>query len=149
MEYPELDCPSALTGGSDLWDTPAGQIVAAEFFAPSSTTSYTLTADAGSFAAAGQAANTLRGLKVAADPGAYSLIGQAASTLYGRKVAADAGAFSAAGGDTEYRQYQFYPGNAFADFAINGAAIHDVADANKTLSVDSGTYAATCGNVSL
>lgn len=89
---------------------------------------YTMPSDSGSFQATGSAAGSVQGIRL---------------------LKADAGAFYSAGGDTEYRQYQFYPGNAFADFAINGAAIHDVADANKTLSVDSGTYAATGGAVTL
>ena len=92
---------------------------------------YTMPSASGSFQATGSDAGLLSTRKADASHGAFALTG------------------SAAGGDTEYRQYQFYPGNAFADFAINGAAIHDVADANKTLSVDAGTYAATGGNVTL
>ena len=105
---------------------------------------YTMPSASGSFQATGSAAGLLSTRKADASHGAFALTGSAAGSVQGiRLLMAEAGAFSAAGGDTEYRQYQFYPGNAFADFAINGAAIHDVADANKTLSVDAGSVAAT------
>ena len=146
VDYPERDLPRALTGGSDLWDEPAGQIVASEFF--SEPLSYALAADASSFALAGQDAgltyavpSTFDGAYNAmcnfcvnggvlngaaerwtyAEAGQYQETGFAAGTFYGRRVAAGAAAYTLAG-QSANTLYGRLIGASAAGFTLTGFA---------------------------
>lgn len=146
VDYPERDLPRALTGGSDLWDEPAGQIVASEFF--SEPLSYALAADASFFALAGQDAgltyavpSTFDGAYNAmcnfcvnggvlngaaerwtyAEAGQYQETGFAAGTFYGRRVAAGAAAYTLAG-QSANTLYGRLIGASAAGFTLTGFA---------------------------
>lgn len=70
-----------------------------QIFLGTTTTVYTLTADAGSFTHSGQDATLLKHSVLSADYGAFTLSGQAASLNLNRILSADHGAFALAGQD--------------------------------------------------
>lgn len=80
---------------------------------------YTLAADAGSFALTGSAAGVLRGWKVAAGAGSYTLTGQAAGVLYGRRLTAGAGAYNLTGQDAATKRGRLMAAGA-GSFALTG-----------------------------
>jgi len=67
------------------------------FLAQSAPTSYTLSADPGTYSLAGQSTSLLANRSLTADPSTYSLTGRPADLLAARRVAADAAAFMLAG----------------------------------------------------
>lgn len=82
---------------------------------------YTLTANAGSFALAGQAASTLYHRNLVADVRAFSLAGVAASTLYHRSVGGGVGAYALAG-QAASTLYHRSVGGGVGAFTMSGIA---------------------------
>lgn len=104
-----------------------------------------LTADEGSFTATGGSANTLWGHKGASDAGSFAATGQDATLAYGQVLSADAGSFALTGQSAAFLYAEFFPGNAFADFAINAEAINASVTYGTaySLAADAGSFVAT------
>lgn len=98
VTLPQADMPSALSGGADVWDSPAGALLLADYFPQASGgTNYSLSCAIGSFSSAGVVASLERGLKLSAAQGTFTLTGAAATFPRGRSITAATGAFPTAG----------------------------------------------------
>jgi hypothetical protein len=103
-------------------------------------TNYTLTADGGSYAVTGAAANLLEGKRLALDSGSYSVIGNAANFNKGRRIILDPGTFVISGQAANFllgRRLIADPGT----YAVTGAAANLLE--GKRLVADLGVYAVT------
>lgn len=103
-------------------------------------TSYTLTADAGSVAITGTAANLERHAEVAAAPGSYAVTGVAANLEYHRDMPAAAGAWTISGTAATLladRRLNAEPGAV----AITGTAAN--LEAHRKVAADAGSVAIT------
>lgn len=89
--------------------------------ASTSTTSYSLTADAGTFALTGNAAGLAYGYKLPAVTATFSLVGNATGLAYGRKLTAAVGTFALTGNTTGLRAARKLAVTT-ATFALTGNA---------------------------
>lgn len=108
--------------------------------------SYTLTADAGSYALTGAAVDLLKDYHIDVDAGAYALTGTNIDLLLDRLLSIDAGSYAVAGTDASLlygRTLIIEVGS----YETTGAAISLLAD--RILSMDAGAYAVTGSDVNL
>ena len=125
--------------GTATWSTTGARSVgiAIEIFA-SGSTNYDLTADAGSYAITGTAADVLAARRLTADAGAYAVTGTAATLAKGYRLAADAGAFTVAGTAATLTVARRLTADA-ASYAVTGADAG--LNAGRRLIADGGSYA--------
>jgi hypothetical protein len=114
--------------------------------APAPAGSYTITADAGSFALSGQAAALRAARLLSAAAGSFTLTGGAASLEYGRVLAAGAGSFALAGQDAGLRAVRTLAGGA-GTFTLSGQAAGLVVA--RRLDATTGSYALTGADAGL
>lgn len=135
-------------------------------------TSYTLTADAGSFAVTGTDASLEFGRRVSADsgafaitgtdaglvytmvvngtPGEFNITGTDATLLYNRRLAADAGSFAVTGTDAslEFNRRLSAESGSFAVTGTDATLTYDQPGA-YTLTAESGSFGVTGADASL
>ncbi len=140
------DAPAATLATAFQWD--AFQHNAFQIYGGvvSVSNSYTLTADAGSYALTGVAAGLKAGRQIAGNAGSYSLTGVAAGLKYGHKIAGAAGSYSLTGVSASLVTGRRITGAAGA-YSLTGAAA-GLAFGRK-LAGDAGSYSLTGVDASL
>ena len=103
--------------------------------APAAT--YTLAADAGSYAVTGQSSNLLHHRKLTADAGSYTLTGQPVSLLHNRRLIADPGSYSLTGQNAGllYNRALLAESGSYNLSGVDAGLLH-----NRTLTAESGSY---------
>ena len=109
-------------------------------------TSYTLTAAAGSYSLTGSAAGVRAARKLVAAAGSFALAGGATGLEKGFEVAADAGSYSLAGGAATLRVTRRVPADA-GSYALTGSAAG--LKAGRKLAGDAGSYSLTGNTATL
>jgi hypothetical protein len=100
---------------------------------------YTLTADAGSYLLTGNAGTNLEfHREIAAVAGSFSWSGSTADLLFNREIGADAGAYTINGGVVDFKYGLILNADA-GSYALNGSTADLLAD--RVLSADTGSYA--------
>jgi hypothetical protein len=107
-------------------------------------TSFSVTANTGSYAVTGSNANLLYGRKLIANTGFYAVTGFNANLLYGRKFSAETGVYAITGFDANL----FYNRKLISDtgsYAITGfaATLTKTTAGGYSINAESGTYALT------
>jgi hypothetical protein len=109
----------------------------------SSVTTFTLTADSGSFTLNGQAVTFVLGRSLVADSGSYALSGQSVNFAYCQSLAADNGSYSLTGQNASFVLARSFPA-ASASFSFAGqdaSFVFTPSGATYTLSAGSGSFA--------
>lgn len=112
---------------------------------------YTLDADAGSYAITGTAAALERGYLIDADAGSYAITGQDAALQQGYQVVADAGAYAISGSDADFIYNRAIDADA-GSYLINGAdASLEYTPSGSTYNLDAegGAYLITGSDAAL
>ena len=107
-------------------------------------TSFSVTANTGSYAVIGSNANLLYGRKFSAETGSYAVTGFNANLFYGRKFSAETGVYAITGFDANL----FYNRKLISDtgsYAITGfaATLTKTTAGGYSINAESGTYALT------
>lgn len=112
---------------------------------------YTLDADAGSYAITGTAAALEHGYLIDADTGSYAISGQDAALQQGYQVAVDAGAYAISGSDADFIYNRAIDADA-GSYLINGAAAsleYTPSGSTYNLDAEGGAYLITGSDAAL
>lgn len=108
--------------------------------------SYTLTANAGSYALTGSSASLSVGRKITADAGTYSITGSSATLSAGRQITANAGTYSITGGSAALSVGRKITANAGTYSISGGTAALSV---GRKITGQAGVYSLTGGSAVL
>lgn len=100
-------------------------------------------ADAGSYSVTGSAANFTLGKTLGVESGSYALTGEAADFLNGEVLSAEAGSYDVTGSAAEFPQGHVLPVDAGAYSYTGSAADLTFAQGSVTLDAESGSYTYT------
>lgn len=129
---------------TDLYNAGSGRNYA--YISSSGGPTYTLTADAGTFALTGQAANLLRSYPLAASTGTFTLAGQSANVLRAYLLTAEAASYAVTGSAANVLR-GFALSAAAATFALTGTDTSLAAA--RTVSAEAGAFVHSGQDVTL